>query len=308
MHSQREFLVVVTGRGDRSPLRPVIKALGDAGGRVRILDVEWDSIHNAAHGADSYMRDHDGWVIILGDRFEALTCANVATYYRLPIAHIHGGEKTEGSFDDQIRNAISMLASLHFVAAGPYWRRLVCELGRPGNHVHIVGAPGLDNLVDLPPRDPGRHFVVTYHPETAGVTNAAPLVEALSRYPDRAIFWTEPNNDPGRSAIVHVIGDKLPLTPDGYIGLCRNAAAVIGNSSSGIIEAPTIGVPTVNIGTRQKGRLMGPSIFSCRNETAEIVNAIDRALSYDGPFINPYGEPGASAKIAEILMEGDAWH
>lgn len=283
-------------------------ALRAAGGHVMICDVEKMQIDDAATEADRVMCGHDGWVVILGDRFEALACANVAIYHRLPIAHIHGGERTEGSFDDRIRDAITMLSSMHLVAATAYWWRLVGDLKVAPETVHITGAPGLDNLTNLPPREPGRYFVVTYHPETAGVTNAAPLLEALSRYGDRAIFWTEPNNDPGRNGIVHIVGDKwASLSPDGYIGLCRNAAVIIGNSSSGIIEAPTLGVPTVNVGTRQKGRLMGPSIRTCANETQAIVDAIEWALAYDGPFNNPYGEPGASARIAGVLMGEKPW-
>ena len=306
----QKFLAVITGRADRTPLKPVIAALRLRGASVHECNVEGLSIADAASEADRVMCSNPVPVIILGDRYEALTCATVATYHRLPILHIHGGEKTDGSFDDRIRNAITKLASVHFVAHEHAAQRLR-DMGEIKN-IHITGAPGLDNLTNLCAREVRRHFVVTYHPETAGVTDVQPLIGALNEWQGRPVFVTEPGNDPGRHAILLRLrraGTRVSeLTPDAYIGLCRTAAAVIGNSSSGIIEAPTLEVPTVNIGTRQKGRLCGPSVRTCGNTVEEITASIKWALAYEGPFDNPYGGPGASARIADILTRGEVWY
>lgn len=306
----QKFITIVTGRADRTPLKPVIAALRAHGANVYECDVEHNSISDVAREADYAMCSYPHPVIILGDRYEALTCAIVATYYRLPIIHIHGGERTKGSFDDQIRNAITKLANIHFVAhEDAAWRlRGIGEF----KNIHIVGAPGLDNLTNLPPREVCRHFVVTYHPETAGVTDVKPLIEALRAYEDRPVFWTDPCNDPGSNDIIsslHAAGISISeMTPTAYVTLCRTAAAVIGNSSSGIIEAPTLEVPSVTIGTRQMMRLCGPSVRPCGNTVVEIKAAIEWAINYDGSFDNPYGCSGASEKIAKILMDEETWY
>lgn len=255
-----------------------------------------------------WLSDGHDLLLVLGDRYETLAAALAATVAKVPIAHIHGGEASFGSFDNQIRDAITKLAHIHFVAAPEFKARLVEGLGEHPDRVHIVGAPGLDNLTDLPPRKPGKYFVVTYHPATLEKESGIhALVKALDRFPDYEAIWTGVNNDPGSDHIRDALSghDVRDRSPRDYIVLCRNAAAVVGNSSSGIIEAPTLEVPTVNVGTRQDGRLKGPSVFDCGGDSGEIEAALRRALEYEGPYDNPYGGPGASAKIADILATAE---
>jgi UDP-hydrolysing UDP-N-acetyl-D-glucosamine 2-epimerase len=246
-------------------------------------------------------------MLILGDRYESLAAALAATVAKKPIAHIHGGEASFGSFDNQIRDAISKLAHIHFVANGKYAARLR-DIGEHKDRIHVVGAPGLDNLVELEERKPERYFVVTYHPPTLHNSDGIKeLMLALTRFPKYTVIWTGANNDPDGDYIngfVAAWGEvRRDLSLNEYISLARNAAAIVGNSSSGIIEAPVLEVPTVNIGPRQDGRLKGPSIFDCEEDLVDIRNTIKRALEYKGPYHSLYGEPGASEKIANILAE-----
>lgn len=296
-------LAVTSGRADATPMGPVIKALEAKGCKVRHEDYEGQYLYIAGPvwcGLGEPFSPNI--VLLLGDRLEMLEAATAATYGKIPIAHIHGGEASFGSFDNQIRDAITKLAHIHFVAAPEFLNRVVNGLGEGPDRVHVVGAPGLDNLTDLPPRVPEKYFVCTYHPATleegSGIHS---LIEALGRFPDYKSIWTGVNNDPGSDYIRDALSDcdVRDLDPLEYIGLCRNAAAVVGNSSSGIIEAPTLQVPTVNVGSRQDGRLKGPSIIDAPSD--DIDAAIRLALDYDGAFDNPYGGPGASQKIADIL-------
>lgn len=294
--------VVVTSRGDRAPLTPVAAALRAAGFSLYQLEIEGNSVGQAALAVERRLNTNTDVMVILGDRFEALAAATVATVRGIPIAHIHGGETTTGSFDNQLRDALTKLACIHFVAAQSYADKVI-GLGEDPACVHVVGAPGLDNLVNLPPRVHGRNFIVTYHPATLSRTSVQPLLTALRRFPGYRVFWTSPNNDPGRNAILRDLGAQLVIdpTPREYLVYCRRSSAVIGNSSSGIIEAPSLEVPTVNIGDRQTGRLKGPSVFDCVEAADEIEAAIRAAIAYEGPWDNPYGGPGASVQIASIL-------
>lgn len=298
----RFFSVVSTGRSDRTPLLPVVSALRNHGNYVEWCDVEALSVTDASKKVEEHIEDiHQDFFIILGDRYEALAAAVVATYHRKPIVHIHGGESTFGSFDNQIRDAITKLSHIHFTAAHEYGAKVI-GLGEDPKRVFVVGAPGLDNLSDLPPRQVDRRFVVTWHPVTLCDEKVDCLRKALKKFRKYEIIWTQPNNDPSTDdgmEDVHFMSSYM--APKTYIELCRSAAAVIGNSSSGIIEAPTLGVPTVNIGRRQEGRIRGPSVIDCENNVASIVRGIQQAIAYEGTYDNPYGGPGASARIAEIL-------
>lgn len=293
------IVTVESSRADAVPLRPVIAELR------KNHEVTPKGFY------DGYLSRcvYDNWpdkpdlLMILGDRYESLGMAWSATYHRIPIAHIHGGEASFGSFDNQIRDAISKLSHIHFVAAEPFKQRLM-DIGEDEDRIHVVGAPGLDNLVDLPERKPGKYFVATYHPATIDGGDVMPLLEATEIFADYDVFWTDVNNDPGSMEIRERIEQTCEIwsgSPEEYIRLCRQAAAVIGNSSSGLIEAPTLEVPTVNVGSRQDGRLKGPSVFDCKEDIEDIVRAMNEALDYTGPYTNPYGEPGASKKIADIL-------
>ena len=276
-------------------------------------------------------------LVVLGDRFEVLAAATAATIYRIPIAHIHGGELTEGAMDDAFRHAVTKMAHLHFVAAQPYAERVI-QLGETPDRVHLVGALGLENMVRLALPSPedlarqvgldlaGGYFLVTYHPatrETADPTQGVDeLLAALQQFPAKKLIFTKANADAGGRAINQQIEAFVAANPQrahlagslgqaAYIAALKGADTVIGNSSSGIIEAPAADVPTVNIGTRQAGRLRADSIIDCEPRREAIVAAIGKALS---PAFRdrikhgslPYGRPGSVAgKIAPVLRQAD---
>lgn len=255
--------------------------------------------------ADVFERLNPSLVVVLGDRFEILAAVQAAALARLPIAHIHGGETSEGAFDESIRHAITKFAHLHFVAAEAYRQRVV-QLGEAPDHVFNVGAPGLDHLrrtplltteelsasLDMPLNAP--LFAVTYHPATLGALPPemalAQLTAALEEFPDASIVLTYPNADTGGRALIRQI-DKfvaanqprvkafISLGQVGYLSLLKAADVVIGNSSSGLIEAPAFRKPTVNLGDRQKGRLKAASIIDATENKSDIVAAIKLALS-----------------------------
>ena len=276
-------------------------------------------------------------VLVLGDRFEIFAAGTAAMLLRIPLAHIHGGEITEAATDDAMRHALTKMAALHFVAAEPYAVR-VRQMGEDPAHVVVTGAPGLDHLStqtfmtrDELSRDisidlSSRVFVVTYHPVTLeddyGAAAMTQLVAALQKFPEATIIFTGVNSDPGYTTIQKVLTGfcegnakrrKLvqSLGQLRYLSALQAADAVIGNSSSGLIEAPAIGTPTVNIGGRQTGRLRSPSVIDCGEEAAEINAAINRAL--DPAFRKSittqtpaYGYGGnAAARIVEVLKSVD---
>jgi UDP-hydrolysing UDP-N-acetyl-D-glucosamine 2-epimerase len=275
-------------------------------------------------------------VVLLGDRYEVMAAAIAATLLSLPIAHIHGGEITAGAFDDSLRHAITKMACLHLVAAEPYRQRVI-QMGEDPNCVFNVGAPGIDQAGLTPDMDrygvlrllevPGpRHYLlVTLHPTTLRPEADRPTVEALlgalSRVKDRAIIFTGVNADPGSNLIDTAIRgfveknadrSKLftSLGSERYWMALRHADAVVGNSSSGIVEAPAVGTPSVNIGERQHGRLRATSVIDCGIDEDEIFRAVRKVL--DGTFQPdvmaeppPYGRGGASARIVEILRTFD---
>lgn len=302
-------MVVTSGRADASPLRKVVEELRK---RCAVYELGLGGRNPSECVDDVTYFLHDTCpdiLLLLGDRYETLATALAATYCRVPIAHIHGGETTLGAFDNNIRDAVTKLSHLHFVATDYFAEVLVQFLGEDHSRVWRTGAPGLD----LIPRDKvkrGNHIVVTYHPETLGDdASLVPMLEALNRVYDRHIIWTGVNQDPGaievESAFVSAGYTRRALTPDEYIECCRTAALIVGNSSSGIIEAPSMGVPSVNVGIRQKGRISGPSVNHVTVPTDAIEASIIYALDYGGPFTNPYQGENASEQIAEIVATHD---
>jgi len=272
-------------------------------------------------------------LVILGDRFEALAVAVAAQPLQIPIAHLHGGEVTMGAVDDNFRHAISKMSHLHFVAAKPYRERLI-SMGELPNRIFVVGAMGLDNLrrVDFMSKNQlskelnfqfGQiNLMVTFHPETIGKTKSLEqvkiLLKALEAFPDAHVILTMPNADPGSENIIKLLSKFVTkrnnclytasLGYRRYLSCLRHVDVVVGNSSSGIIEAPALGVPTVNIGNRQAGRLQASSIQDCFIREDAIIKAISRAikLSKKGtikPIVLPYGKPGASQKIIRVLKK-----
>jgi len=275
-------------------------------------------------------------LVVLGDRFEALAAVQAALILRVPVAHVHGGEITEGAYDDAIRHAITKMSDLHFTATEPYRRRVI-QMGSPPERVFNVGALGLDEAEDEVPmplaevsntlnfsiRAP--YLLVTYHPATLAnedpVATMRAILEALEGFPDHQVIFTHPNADNGGRAITarivaHVArhpGRALSVRSLGaarYRAVLAGAAAVLGNSSSGIIEAPSAGVPTVNIGSRQAGRLAAASVRHCGTDAPAIRAALIWALSDEGRAIaaaadNPYGKGDAARAIVAVLRDAD---
>ena len=276
-------------------------------------------------------------VVLLGDRYEILAAAFAALLIGIPVAHIAGGELTEGASDDSMRHAITKLSHLHFTAAESY-RDRVLQLGEDPAGVFDVGATGLDafDRLELLDRDAlgaalGTQFdaaplaVATLHPETlSGVEPEEwlrPSLEALDALPDLRVVLTKANADAGGQRINAVLeayaAERAPhillaasLGQLRYLSLLSAADVVIGNSSSGIIEAPTAGTPTVNIGDRQLGRLRAPSIIDVPNERDAIVAGIREALGERMQQVaarreSPYGTPGAARRIVAQLAAVD---
>jgi UDP-N-acetylglucosamine 2-epimerase (non-hydrolysing)/GDP/UDP-N,N'-diacetylbacillosamine 2-epimerase (hydrolysing) len=275
-------------------------------------------------------------VVITGDRFEMLAAAQAAFLTGIAVAHISGGEVTEGAIDDAIRHAITKLAHYHFVAAEPYRRRVI-QLGEQPSTVFNVGDPALDNIALLPlldreslgretgidPRRP--YFLVTYHPVTVGGEDPAlgmgALISALDGRADHDVLITKPNVDAGGrmlSAMVDAFGAQRPgrvvaatsLGQLHYLSAMKHCAAVVGNSSSGIVEAPALKRPTVNIGPRQHGRLKADSIIDCAPTAPAIADALQRAISREfqaalAGVVSLYGGCDATARIHGLLKQLD---
>ena len=270
-------------------------------------------------------------VVVLGDRFEILAAVQAALFGGIPIAHLDGGELTQGAVDDGVRHAITKMAHLHFSAAEPYARRIL-QMGEEADRVFNVGALAVDNMAALTLL--GRHaladdlgialgrplFLVTYHPVTLDrdpAAGIADLVAALERFPDATILLTGVNADAGNSRITEAWTafarrhpERVLLTPSlgqvRYLSAMAQADVVVGNSSSAIIEAPIIGVPTVNVGSRQKGRLRTPSIIDCDPNADAIAAALEKALGADFRTLaarreHPYGPPGVAVRIKDVL-------
>lgn len=316
-----KIAVAYSSRADHSPLIPVMAALREEGAEVEELDMANTAVIDGPDVAVKCLASAMEWLgtrfsnskpellILLGDRYETLGAAHAAVIFGIDIAHIHGGETTEGSFDNCFRNAISMMSDLHFVSAEEHGLKLF-EMGADPECIFVVGAPGLDNIVDLPPREfANPYFLVTYMPETWGQTDSRAVMAALANYSDYNMVWTGVNADPGGKEIREVFGQKNGVTctetmdNKRYLSAMKFATACIGNSSSFLIEAPALCVPTVNIGRRQEGRLRGPSVIDCDTDQQQISWAIQKAITYRGEYTNPYGVPGASKKIAQMLKE-----
>lgn len=272
-------------------------------------------------------------LVVLGDRFEILAAVQAALLLSIPVAHLHGGEVTEGAVDDAIRHAITKMSHLHFTAAEEYRRRVI-QMGETPERVFNVGALGVDaalrspvvptaeleQALSLPLTD--QTLLVTYHPVTLrpGGESVAlgAMIDALDRVaPTARVIVTGVNADSGNAEVTRILENWVAgnsrrislhtsLGQQRYLSVMRRARAVIGNSSSGLIEAPALGVPTVNIGPRQAGRLKAASVIDCGESRDEIASALVQALSADfrDSFAQsrpPYGGGNAAAAIAAAL-------
>jgi len=273
------------------------------------------------------------WIVVLGDRFEIFVAAAAATVSRIPIAHLHGGEVTEGAYDDVFRHSITKMAHLHFVAHTEYLNRVI-QLGEQPGTVFNVGGLGIDNVcklnllgrqelestLDL--RLNEKNLVVTFHPTTLEANAAAhqmhQLLSALKILADTCLIFTISNADNESRILIRMLERFVDDHPNAYLfkslgqvrylSLLQHVDGVIGNSSSGLMEAPSFNKGTVNIGNRQRGRLKADSVIDCLPEKHSISDAI--RLLYSEKFQaslhsikNPYGNGGASERVVRILAQ-----
>lgn len=286
--------------------------------------------------ADAFEKLKPDILVVLGDRYEIFAACIAALPSRLPIAHIHGGETTRGAIDEAIRHAITKMAHLHFAAAEVYRRRII-QMGEDPRHVFCVRAPGLERIQKIKFmtrkefgaatgfRFGSRNLLVTFHPVTlesrTSAKQFAELLAALDSFRDVRIIFTKPNADTEGRILLKMIDHYVRLHPDRteaftslgqvkYLSALSHVDAVVGNSSSGIIEAPFLKIPTVNIGDRQAGRAMAKSVICCRPQRASIKRALQRACSKEfrhslREMRNPYEGGMGSGKIKNILKRVD---
>lgn len=272
-------------------------------------------------------------LVLLGDRFELLAVACAALVMRVPIAHIHGGETTEGAFDEAVRHSITKMSHLHFVAAEPYRARVI-QMGEDPDCVFTVGGLGVDAisrtmLLTRPQIEErlgikfhSRNLLITFHPitldATSSVSQFAELLAALGEMDETTLLFTMPNADTEGRQLASMVADFTnrhrgahafeSLGDPLYLSCMNEVDAVVGNSSSGLLEAPALGTATVNIGSRQQGRLMAPSVVSCAPDRQAIKAAIARVCSPRfkdslSSVCNPFGTGGATESIISALED-----
>lgn len=286
--------------------------------------------------SDALIRMQPDLLVILGDRFEAFAAAASAMLCRIPIAHIHGGEATYGLIDEPIRHSITKMSHLHFTSTAEYQKRVI-QLGEHPDRVFNVGALGVEAIQNLTllgkdSLEKQLHFslqepfiIVTFHPITLEYQSAGGqfknLLKAINKFPKLKIIFTKANADTDGRIINQLIDEyqeqhrehSIAFSCMGqlrYLSAMKYAQAVVGNSSSGIIEAPSFNIPTINIGDRQKGRLMGTSIINCRPVAEEIEAALRLALSPEFSTAlktnkNPYEKAGTAMAIKEVIKRAD---
>lgn len=279
--------------------------------------------------ADAYEDLKPDLILVLGDRFEILAAVTAALFYKIPVAHLHGGEITEGAYDDSIRHAVTKMSHLHFTSTEEYRQRVI-QLGESPERVFYSGAIGIDNIKHLNLlskaelenslgfRIEGKTVLVTYHPVTldkvSGAEQIDNLLESLDRIPELRIIFTLPNSDTDGRIIIQKISEfvaknkerSMALPSLGqlrYLSALQYVDAVVGNSSSGILEVPSFGKPTLNIGNRQKGRIAAGSVVNCGIGKEEIESGLKEVLFKTEPlsFKNPYEKIGTADQILQVI-------
>lgn len=281
--------------------------------------------------ADAFADLKPDLLLVLGDRYEIFAAASAAMIARIPIAHIHGGEVTEGAYDDAMRHSISKMSHLHFVAADQYKNRVI-QMGEAPNRVFLVGGLGVDVIKQTPTLSrkeleetldfelQPRNLLITFHPVTledqSSERHINELLAALGDLHDTGLIFTLPNADTdGRIVSARIsefcnnhrsAKEFVSLGQERYLSCIQHFDGVIGNSSSGLTEVPSYKKGTVNIGDRQRGRLKAQSVIDCEPDEASIKIALDRLFSESfradlSSVENPYGTGGASKRIVEIL-------
>ncbi len=281
--------------------------------------------------SDALERLRPDVMLVLGDRFEIMVAVQACLVHGIPVAHIAGGDTTEGAFDEAIRHAITKMSHIHFVTNEQSARR-VRQLGEDPHHIHVVGNPGLDHLRRLPLLNrqalgdalgaplARRNLLVTFHPVTLEPGESErqfhELLAALDEMDEHTAIWfTRPNADTGGRALsavldawtasragrVHVYASLGQLR---YLSLMAQVDVVVGNSSSGLYEAPSFRKPTVNIGDRQRGRLAPASVVHCAPERSAIRTALAQAMGMDCTgVVNPFGDGNAATRIVTTLRQ-----
>jgi GDP/UDP-N,N'-diacetylbacillosamine 2-epimerase (hydrolysing) len=282
--------------------------------------------------AEAYAQLKPDLVIVLGDRFEIFSAVATACVSRIPVAHLHGGEITEGAVDDSLRHCITKMSHLHFTSTAEYRRRVI-QLGENPRFVFGVGAIGLDNVRNLKLLSRtelerqlgfkfcGKNLLVTFHPATLEDDTASgqmkALLAAIDSTPEVFTIFTKANADAGGRIINKLIDSYASRNPSRcsahaslgqlrYLSLMKQVDAVVGNSSSGIIEAPSFRIGTINIGDRQKGRIKARSVIDCEPTSASIVRALRKMYSKDfqerlRSTKNPYEKNATARSIARVI-------
>ncbi len=267
------------------------------------------------------------YLLVLGDRFEMLGAAQAALFLGIPIVHIHGGEITEGAVDESIRHAVTKMSHYHFVTTRQHYQRVV-QLGEQPERIFLTGAPGLETLkherllepenllCELGLSQERAYCLVTFHAETniEDSKGVGPLVSALNGFSELQCVFTAANADSGGDEINQHIKDACETNSSWvfveslgrlrYLSLIQSCVAVIGNSSSGIIEVPSIGVPTLNVGDRQLGRESSRSVIHCANDESQLIDAINLIVESNFDIerqTNPYGDGEFSVKAMTAL-------
>ncbi len=272
-------------------------------------------------------------IVVLGDRFEIFSAVTAALVAQIPVAHLHGGETTEGAFDEAIRHSITKMSHLHFVAAEEYRQRVI-QLGEQPNRVFLVGGLGVDNIkrlkllgrVELEKsldfKFGQKNLLITFHPVTLEKNTASDqmteLLNALSKLANTQLIFTLPNADTNGRKLIQMIEHFVTQHPNAraytslgqlrYLSCISHVDGVIGNSSSGLLEAPSFKKGTINIGDRQRGRLQSESVIDCDPIEKNIKAALDKLYNENfrlslKKVCNPYGEGGASDKVVEVIKD-----
>lgn len=340
--AQLELALVVTGSHLDASHGHTVNEIEQAGFPITAkvpIDLLDDSATGIAHSmarcligmVEAIGRVSPDIVLLLGDRFEIFAAAQAAMLLRIPIAHIAGGDITEGAIDDVIRHSITKMSHLHF-ATNPESAERILAMGEQPSRVFVTGSPALDHLHRTPLLERpalesslgetlgARNFLITFHPVTLetdfgmGQLNKLLAVLDARLAPGDKVWVTRSNADSGGKALNTRLNDwcsarthchiYTSLGQSRYFSLLASVDAVLGNSSSGLYEAPSFGTPTVNIGNRQGGRLIANSVFSCEPDCDSIDDAITCALAFDRlTAYNPYGDGRSSARILKALKD-----
>jgi len=288
--------------------------------------------------AEAFSELHPDLVVVLGDRFEIFSAVSAAAVARIPVVHLHGGEVTEGAFDEALRHSITKMSQLHCVATAAYRRRVI-QLGEQPERVFLVGGLGIDNIkkmkllgrreleASLDFKLSTKNLLVTFHPVTLEPATAArqmdELLATLGALPDTNLIFTMPNADAEGRLLIKMVEQFVSHHANAraysslgqlrYLSCMAHVDGLVGNSSSGLLEAPSFKKGTINIGDRQRGRMQAESVINCEPDRRSIAVALETLYSDDfqaglNQVRNPYGDGGASEKVLRVLKNHDLNH